>query len=1018
MRKKYQTPLLSAAMLAMAAPAMVAAPAAEPSAYEAQQPQAKCTGTVLDDSGEPMIGATVKVVGNDKAVAVTDVNGQFSLNNIKPGSTLSVSYIGYEDAKVVWNGQPVTINLKAAASSLDEVVVMGYNVQTKESLTGALAVVKDDKLKDITSPSLTNMLNGKAAGVYVAPGGGQPGAGGAVVVRGQASLSGSTQPIWVIDGVIVGTSAGDLNPDDVASMTILKDAASTAIYGSDGANGVIVVTTKKGSDGTMNVSASVKLGISNLDRGNMSVHNGAELYDYFASMQDPGNKLAAIPLWTPELRNRNFDWWDNATHTGFAQDYHVSISGGTEKLRSYFSLGYYDESGAVKGYNFNKYSFRANIDFRPAKWISIRPTLQGSKRKIHDREYSVGSMYSSMPWDSPYMKDYDASSEELYTPHRYSGWWNASSTNWMRDLATGNYGKSDNYEFNGSFDFDIYFTPWLTFASTNSYRYNSYRLHRLTTPSSSSGEGVDGRIYDWQNTTIRKTTTQKLLINKDFGDKHKLNGLLAYEYKNNRYNYMNATGTGFVPGFDVLDVTALPEDVGGSITEWAVSSYFTKWNYMFDNRYLGEFSFRRDGASNLGKRWGNLWSVSAGWVINRESWFNASWVDYLKLRASYGSIGNRPDALYPQYDLYSVGVKYDGQAGALISQIGNKDLTWERTNTFDVGFDANFFNERLRAAFDFYIKNTDNVIYAVPVTGLVGVTTVTRNIGKMRNTGIELNLGGDIIVTRDWTWTMDLNLAHNKNELRDLFAQSNGDGTFSVRPVIVGDGSGIAGSIDRILEVGEPVDTYYGKEWAGVRPEDGKPLWYTTDEAGNRVITDSYTKADNVKLGKMSPDLFGSFSTNLRWKDLDLNAVFGFSIGGKLFNYSRIEYDSDGAYTDRNQYKLQDSWSRWEKPGDIATHPRAVFQNSDQGNLASSRFLEDGDYLKLRTLTVGYTLPLPSNWGIRSARVSLSAENLFTITKYSGVDPEIPASEGKVMGTAATPYPSVRRFSLGLNLSL
>ncbi|MDE6587627.1 MAG: TonB-dependent receptor [Paramuribaculum sp.] len=1018
MRKKYQTHLMTAAMLALAAPVMTAAPGAEPGTISAPQPQAECTGTIVDNTGEPLIGATVKAVGNDKAVAVTDIDGKFTLRNVKPGATITVSYIGYDELKTVWNGSPLTLTMQPSASSLDEVVVMGYNTQTKESLTGALSVVKGDKLKDITSPSLTNMLNGKVAGVYVAPGSGQPGAGGAVVVRGQASLSGSTQPIWVIDGVIVGTSAGDLNPDDVASMTILKDAASTAIYGSDGANGVIVVTTKKGSDGQMNVSASVKLGISNLNKGRMKVYDGAGLYDYFASMQDPGNKLSTIALWTPELRNQNFDWWDNATHTGFAQDYHVAISGGAEKLRSYFSLGYYDESGAVKGYNFNKYSFRANIDFRPAKWISIRPTIQGSKRKIHDSQYSVSSMYSAMPWDSPFMRDYDPTSEELYTPHRYSGWWNASSTNWMRDLETGDYGKSDNYEFNGSLDFDIYFTPWLTFASNNSYRYNNYRLHQLTTPTSSSGEGVDGRIYEWNSSTTRKTTTQKLLFNKDFGDKHKVNGLLAYEFKNELYNYMSATGTGFVPGFDVLDVTALPEAKSGSITEWAVSSYFTKWNYMFDNRYLAEFSFRRDGASNLGKRWGNLWSVSAGWVINRESWFNASWVDYLKLRASYGAIGNRPTSLYPQHDLYSVGVKYDGAAGALISQIGNTDLTWERTYTFDVGFDANFFSERLRASFDFYIKNTDNVLYSVPVTGLVGVTSIWRNIGKMRNTGIELNMGGDIIATRDWTWTVDLNLAHNKNELRDLYAQSNGDGTFSVRPVIVSDGSGISGSIDRILEIGEPVDTYYGKEWAGVNPEDGKPLWYYTDENGDRLTTDNYTKADEVKLGKMSPDVFGSFSTNLRWKSLDLNAVFGYSIGGQIFNYSRIEYDSDGAYPDRNQYKLQDGWTRWEKPGDIATHPRAVYQNTDQGNKASSRFLESSDYLKLRTLTVGYTLPLPQNWGVRTARVSLSAENLFCITKYSGVDPELPASGGQIQGTAATPYPSVRRFSLGLNLSL
>lgn len=1016
MRKKYQTPLMAAAMLALAAPAMTAAPGAEPSAISAPQPQAECTGTIVDNTGEPLIGATVKVVGNDKAVAVTNIDGKFSLRNVKSGSTIVVSYIGYDELKAVWNGQPLSLVMQPSASSLGEVVVLGYNVQTKESLTGALSVVKGDKLRDVTSPSLTNMLNGKVAGVYVAPGSGQPGSGGAVVVRGQASLSGSTQPIWVIDGVVVGTSAGDLNPDDVASMTILKDAASTAIYGSDGANGVIVVTTKKGSDGTMNVSASVKLGISNLNRGNMKVMDGAEFYDYIASMPNPP---VNNPMWKPELRDRNFDWWDEATHTGFAQDYHVSISGGTEKLRSFFSLGYYDESGAVKGYNYNKYSFRANMDFRPAKWISIRPSISGSKRKRTDRQYSVGAMYSMVPWDSPYMKDYDPNSDELYTPNKYPGTWAGSTfSNYLLNLSYGNYGRDNSYEFNGSFDFDIYFTDWLTFASTNTYRYNNYRGHSYADPRDNGASGVQGRIQEQSAATTRKITTQKLLLNKAFGDKHKLNGLLAYEYRDYRYNYFTAIGTGFVSGFDVLDVTAVPEGTGGYILEEAISSYFTKWNYMFDNRYLAEFSFRRDGASNLGKRWGNLWSFSAGWILNREEWFNASWVDYLKLRASYGSNGNRPSSLYPQYDLYSVGVNYDGSAGALISVIGNPDLTWERTYTFDVGFDANFFNERLRSSFDFYIKNTDNILYSVPVTGLVGVTSIYRNVGKMRNTGIELNIGGDIIATRDWTWTVDMNLTHNKNELRDLFAQSNGDGTFSVRPVKIDDGSGIAGSISRILEIGEPIDTYYGLEWAGVNPEDGKPMWYKTDDNGNRVTTFNYAEADLVKLGKASPDLYGSFSTSLRWKDLDLNAVFGYSIGGRIYNYSRTEYDSDGAYLDRNQYKLQDGWSRWEKPGDIATHPRAMYSNQDKGNIASSRYIEDADFLKLRTLTLGYTLPLPKNWGVRSARVSLSAENLFTITKYSGVDPELPASDGKVQGTAITPYPSVRRFSLGLNLSL
>ncbi len=610
-------------------------------AVVAPQPQANCTGTVVDNTGEAMIGATVRGCQRPQDCEYDQCRRSVYPENVKPGTTIVVSYIGYKDATAVWNGQPLAITLEPASSSLDEVVVLGYNTQSRESLTGALSVVKDDKLKDVTSPSLTNMLNGKAAGVYVASGSGQPGSGGAVVIRGQASLSGSTAPIWIIDGVNVGTSAGDLNPDDVASITLLKDAASTAIYGADGANGVVVVTTKKGSDGTMNVSASAKFGISRLNNGRMEVMNGAELYDYYSSMQG-AEKLQTIAMWTPELRNRDYDWWNANTHTGFAQDYHISVSGGNEKLRSYFSLGYYDEDGAVKGYSYNKYSFRASTDFRPAKWISIRPTITGSKRKINDRQRSVTDMYSKMPWDSPYLEDGSllptatAAGGTLRPPTTCS---TSATATMVRTRTTNSTATSTS----------ISTSPTGSHSrSVNAYRYNTYRYHGYTDPRSSSGEGVQGRISENSQSWTRKSTNQKFLINKTFGDKHKLNGLIAYEYRDYTYNWIEGVGTGFIPGFQILSVTAKPETVGGSISQEAVSSYFTKWNYMYDNKYLLDASFRRDGASNLGQRWGNLWSVSAGWVMNRENWFTAQWVDYFKLRASYGSVGNRPTSLYPR----------------------------------------------------------------------------------------------------------------------------------------------------------------------------------------------------------------------------------------------------------------------------------------------------------------------------------------------------------------------------------
>ena len=1000
--------VLVASILGMATPALAISADAVSSQPAVAQQTAKIKGTILDQNGEPIIGANVLVKGTTNGT-ITDFDGNYELD-APVGSTLVVSFIGYKTIEVKATAEKQTIKLAEDTETLDEVIVVGYTTQRKESLTGAMTTVKSDKLKDVTTPSVENMLNGKVPGVYVAPGSGQPGAGGAVVIRGQASLSGSTQPLWVIDGVIVGSSAGDLNPADIETMTVLKDAASTAIYGSEGANGVIVVTTKKGREGKMNVNASVKMGISNVNNGNLEVMNGAELYDYYASFAN-ANEIA-FTRWNKDLRNSDFSWWDLATQTGFTQDYNVSISGGSDKLQSYFSIGYYDETGAVKGYDYKRYNFRMRTSYKPFEWLTIKPSISGSRRDIYDQQYSVTSMYSQLPWDSPYAED------GSLVPHRYSGWVNAQNTNYLLDYQYGNYGESTNYEFMGNFDFDIKITDWLMFTSVNNYRLISSSSHSYTDPRSNAGEGVSGRLYEYRGETVRRFTNQNLVVNKMFG-KHSINGHVSYEFKDYTGKSFAGNGTGFLPGFQVLDVTAIPESIGGSRNEWAVQSYFTNWKYTYDNKYLGEVMFRRDGASNLGTnaQYGNLFSVSGGWIINREEWFDADWVDNLKLRASYGSVGNRPSSLYPQYDLYSASSSYNELAGALISVIGNKDLTWEKTFTTGIGVDASFFNNRLHMVFDYYIKDTDNILYNVPVTGLTGVTSIYKNIGKMRNTGFELSIGGDIIRTQDLTWNVEANLSHNKNELRDLYAQKQADGSYAVVPVIISDGSSIAGTINRRLEVGEPIDTYYGKEWAGVNPDNGAPMWYKDDANGNKVTTSNYSEASNYKLGTSNPKFFGGFSTSLTYKNFDLSAVFGYSIGGQIYNYSRQEYDSDGTYTDRNQMKLHDGWSRWEKPGDIATHPVAKYNNSDKGNSSSSRYLEDSDYLKLRSLSLGYNFNL-KQYGIQNLRVSLSGENLFTLTDYSGVDPEIPASSGSVMGTAgAAVYPSVRRFMFGLNVT-
>lgn len=1000
--------VLASALFCTSLPALATSSTAGTNLAIQQQDQ-KLKGQVIDaQTGDPVIGVNVLVKGTTNGT-ITDIDGKYELN-APAGAVLQISFIGYKTVEITATASEQTIKLQEDTETLEEVVVVGYGVQKKESLTGAMSTLKENRLKDVTTPTVENMLNGKVSGVYVAPGSGQPGSNGAVQIRGRATLSGSTSPLWVIDGVIVGEDPGVLNPSDIENMTILKDAASTAIYGSQGANGVIIVTTKMGKSEKMKINASVKLGVSTMTNGKMEVMNGAELYDYYASF--PNQEDIKFSRWNPELRNANFDWGELASQAGFTQDYNISLSGGNEKMSSYFSLGYYSEEGTVKGYKYDRYSFRYRSNYKPFSWLTIKPNISGSMKNTDDSQYDYTAKYTMFPWDSPYDEDGNL------VPDRYSGWVDSSDLNYLNSISYGNHTARKTYEFSGNFDFDIKITDWLTFTSVNNYRWTGYFQSTYTDPRTDSASGVQGRVEEEQTNNIQRYTNQYLTFNKIFG-KHSVQALLAYEFMDTSAKVINAKGTGIVSGFEVLDATATPEEVGGNLTEWAKQSVFAKVNYTYDNRYLAEISLRRDGASNFGddKKYGNFFSISGGWNINREKWFKADWVDVLKLRASYGSVGNIPYSKYPQYGLYSVSSNYNGIPAILISQVGNKDLTWEQTYTAGVGIDANFFNNRLRFVFDYYNKYTSNILYQVPVSGLTGITSRWQNVGEMRNSGIEITIGGDIIRTKDWLWSLDLNMGYNKNKLEKLYGDDP-------NMMIIGGGGNdttISGAAEKVLKVGYSTDRYYLREWAGVDPKNGAPLWYKNDGSGE--TTSNYSEAKQVMTEATSPKLFGGFNTSLTWKNIDLNASFGFSLGGKIYNYSRQEYDSDGAYTDRNQMKLIDGWSRWEKEGDIATHPAASYGNKSNSNKASTRYLEDGDYLKLRSLSIGYNLDL-SKYYIQNMRIYFTAENVFTLTGFSGIDPEVPAYYDETTGTyksigtaGANLYPSTRKFMFGINLT-
>ena len=966
------------------------------------------SGVVTDEQG-PVIGASVVIKGTTNGT-VTDFDGKFSIPGAKKGDVISISYVGYVTQEIVWDGsKSLQIHLKADSQNLDELVVVGYGVQKKESLTGAMQVVSSEKLLDATSPTVENLLSGKVPGVQVTSGGGQPGQQGKVVIRGKSTVNGSTDPLWIVDGVIVGSDAGSLNPADIESMSILKDAASTAIYGSQGANGVIVVTTKRGKIGKAQINASVKVGVNQLHLGNLDMMDGAELYDYYNSFS---NRDAMPAYFTPELRNRNFDWWENGTQLGVAQDYNISVSGGSDKIKTYTSIGVYDEDGAVKGYDYTRYNLRFNVDYQATDWLTIKPKVWASRSDIMDQQHDLGAItYVNFPWDSPYDENGD-----LIQEYKPTTWVNSDATNYLYDLQW-NFTKQTKYEFLGNFDFDIKFTDWLTFASVNSFNYNSRARKEYSDPRSQAGEADNGLLEDMSQTITRLYTNQVLRFNKVW-DKHSLNALIGYEWNTYQRERLTQTASSFASGFEVANVAATPKAVDGIKEEWAVQSYLFNANYAYDNRYLASVSFRRDGASNFGSdaKYGNFFSISAGWNIHQEEFFQAKdWVQQLKLRASYGSVGNRPNTYYSQYTLYSLGYSYNAQPGAALYQIANPDLTWEKTYTAGVGIDAILF-DRLTLNLDYYNKKTTDLLYNVPLPGVIGVTGIYRNVGAVKNNGFEASASVDIIKSGDWYWNVTANIGLNRNEVTELYGGNTEIITSNA-------GSSYYIYMDKIIKPGEDVDTWYGTEWAGVDPETGSPLWYTTNDKGERVTTTSYSEASKhqVVLGKMSPDFYGGFSTSVSWKDIDLSAVFGYSVGGKIFNYDRTMYDSDGAYVNYNQMNLKDDWSRWEKPGDIATHPKAFYGNNTNSSRGSSRYLEDASYLRLRNLTVGYTFPfkIPQ---IERVRVYFSGENLFVLSGFSGIDPELPAEVGSdykagSVGVAISPYPQTRKFMFGLNVT-
>lgn len=964
------------------------------------------SGIVTDEKGEPLIGVTVGEAGTQNGVG-TDIEGKYSLKVSNPNAILKFSYVGYNSIEERINGRTsINVVLVESVNVLGEVVVVAYGTQRKNTVSGSLSTVKADKIVS-TASTVSAMLQGQVAGMNVAQSSGKPGTGGNIVIRGRGSVSLGVEPLWVVDGIVGGTTSS-LNPNDIESVTVLKDGSATALYGSRGANGVIIVTTKSAKLGDNKIDIGIKVGVSDLTTGKFSMMNSKELYEYTDIMFNNNPDARNNYKWfNPSLMENDTDWWNIATQTSLTTNYNVTYRTGTEKIRSYLAGDYYKEEGTIKGYGYERFTLRNNMVYKFNEKLNINASIAGNYSNTSDRSRSLYSSFSYLPWDTPYnsLGELKKGNEgnDIGTGKPMSDYWfGRDKSNYLYDNSM-NWSTSKGLGVDLSIGFDYTIIDGLVFESKNNFGFYSSSSKSYDDPKSLGAISDNGRIGIGEEHTRARYTNQLLRYNNTFNSLHEISAFLGHEYRDYWTRSSGLTGKGIPQGRPVPDVAAEPKSIKGNEQfSMKTEGYYFNGNYTYDNRYFGQFSFRRDGDSSFGsdKRYGNFWTVGGGWNLHGEKFMNNDVVDMLRIRASYGITGNAPGG-YQSRDLYSLNREYDSKPGAFPSQKGNPTITWETTKSTNIGTDIRLFN-RLGITADFYIKNVSGLLYRKPLSTLSGFDGQYVNSGRLQNTGIEITVSPEIIKTQDWNWTLDFNIAYNKNQMKEL-----------------ADGKEYEISGNEIRMVGDPLGTYYLREWGGVDIMTGAPTWIKKDKDGNRsyVLKDSETESYNI--GKTRyPNLQGGIQTRLSYKDITLSATFAYATGFYINHRGREIYDNDGAEIQYNSMKLKDGWSRWEKPGDHATHPKPMIGGNQAAHRdGSTRLLERGDFFKMKTLAVTYNVPQKTlrNLGVKSAQLGFSADNIFTITEFSGIDPEV-AVNGAAYDASQYPIPRKYMFTLSLGL--
>ena len=959
----------------------------------AQGPQkSQVTGRIVDSNGEPLIGVSVVEKGNKSNGTVTNLDGEYTVN-VSANSTLVVSYVGYKTQEVAVGGKRnVNVTLAEDAEMLNDVVVIGYGVVKKADLAGSVAVMDNKAFKDQPITQASDALNGRMSGVNVVSDG-IPGGSVKIRVRGSNSITKSNDPLYVVDGMVRESGLDGINPEDIQSMQVLKDASSTAIYGSRGANGVVIVTTKTGVKGETRITFDASYGFSkatNLPKMMSTKDYAQALIDYNGKTQNEVKDYL-------DGTNPGIDWVDVMFRNGQTQNYKLVFTKGTDGMQSYISANYMKNEGTLEGSQYERFAAKANIKSKLTEWLNVTVDLNASR--------GIGKGVASLPgttnnplWiafnSSPTMNMFDDNgkyAQDMYgtiEPNAYG-------------MLVGNQSERRKDVFNGHIDLQFNILPGLTFTTSNGVDYLNRTSYSLTSGKVSRTGQVDMGNSNSQRTLLQ--STNNLTYTNTWGDHH-LTATGVWEATKSTTTNMGITGLNLVTenvGWWNVE-NARTQKASNGFSEWTLLSGVGRIMYNFADKYMLTGTFRADGSSRFtNNKWGYFPSIAGAWTVTNEKFMEGSrdLLSNLKIRASYGVIGNQDIAPYSTLALLSTTNTYYGvgnpSVGYKLDRIATPDIKWEKTKQFDLGVDLGFFNNRLEVSLDYFNKQTSDALLSTTTSNALGGFTYMANLGKVANHGLDITVNARIVETKDFQWQTSLNGTYLKNEVKKLTDQQPVIHTGSFQSVVVE---------PCIIKEGEALGSFYGQEWAGIDNE-GYDTYWSTNDSGERVAVRNPKDSDRKVLGKSTPDFTLGWNNTISYKNWSLNAFFNSAFGVQRLNALRFAMNSkignSRMFTDADFLK---------EIGKTMPNPN-VANNNYIG--ASSKWVENANYFRCENITLAYDMP-KSFTKFADIRLSFSVQNLFTVTNYKGSNPAGYNGDGDATGGIdCGTYPTPRTFTFG-----